>query len=86
MSGEVNKSLEDWVQGWAVAVGVPELHDAWMKELRSSGVGNIQALGERAQYDDIWKELTEGVSGGLRTKLRKWYEEKYKSNSLILFV
>jgi hypothetical protein len=70
-------SLEDLVLGWVVAVGVPELYESWIKELRSFGVGNIQALEENAGYDDTWKELTEGVSGGLRIKLRKWYEGKY---------
>jgi hypothetical protein len=81
MSGE---SLEDLVQGWAVAVGVPELHEAWMKELRSSGVGNIQALEKVAKSPD-WEEFLQAFKPPLRTYMRE-FGGKYKSKFLVIMI
>jgi hypothetical protein len=82
MSDAKVNSLEDWVLGWATAVGVPELYDAWIKELRSSGVGNIQALQKIAKSPD-WEEFLQSFKAPLKTYLRD-LGDKYKSKLLIL--
>lgn len=60
------------VLGWAT--DNKERCDKWMIELKKNDIEDKAALVERAEYDDTWDELTKGASGGLRVKLRKWYQ------------
>jgi hypothetical protein len=66
------------IQEWAV--GNNDASQDWLQQLdgKPNYINSIEALHERSQFDDAWKELCDGVCGELGVKLRIWKRNMFE--------
>ena len=74
----INMNLEDCVLGWASSMGVPELFESWVQELKDLGIGNMQALQIIAR-GNRWEKFLENTKCDILAELlNDWKKELSK--------